>query len=366
MAPSRPRGYRHQSKGCKGLGEMATKMILTGDVNLMNVADPAVPFALVRDEFRATPIVFSNLECCLFTPPGGHSVEREGFFANPSAAGEALTSAGIIAVGIANNVNYGEAAIMGSIARLDQLGIAHTGAGADREAARAPAILQRDGISFGFLQRSSVYWPTGHEAGDNAPGIAVIRGHTAYQVPTHGSRPPANRPGVPPQIVTWADKQYLQWLADDIAALRARADVVVASFHWGLHREVLQYMAEIGHAAIDAGADLVIGHGPHYSLPVEVYRGKPIFYGLGSFSFHTGHGGVKHGDWLGMMARISWRDGGIESAAFQFVRHDARNRTVPRALGDEGAAFDEIACESAGFGATLAAQGDQVSIKLRA
>ena len=340
-------------------------MIFTGDVNLMNVADPTVPFALVQEEFRSTPIVFSNLECCLYAPPGEHSPEREGFFADPSIAGRALTSAGIAAVGIANNVNYGEAAIMASVACLDQLGIAHTGAGADRATARAPAILERDGIRFGFLQRSSVYWPTNHEAGDNAPGIAVIRGHTAYQVPNQGSRPPANRPGVPPQIVTWADRQYLQWLAADIAALRARADVVIGSFHWGLHREVLQYMTEIAHAAIDAGADLVVGHGPHYSLPVEIYRGKPIFYGLGSFSFHTGHGGVAHGDWLGMMARISWGDGGIESAAFQFVRHDARNRTVMRAVADEGAAFDQIAHESAGFGAVLAARGDQVSIELR-
>ncbi len=344
---------------------MATKMILTGDVNLMNVTDPTVPFAVVRDELRATPIVFSNLECCLYAPPGRRSLEREGFFADPSAAGETLTLAGIAAVGVANNVNYGEAAIMASIARLDQLGIAHTGAGADRAAARAPAIIERDEIRFGFLQRSSVYWPTNHEDGDNAPGIAVIRGHTAYQVPTQGSRPPANRPGVPPQIVTWADRQYLQWLAADIAALRTRANVVVASFHWGLHREVLQYMTEIGHAAIDAGADLVIGHGPHYSLPVEVYRGKPIFYGLGSFSFHTGHGGIAHGDWLGMMARISWANGGIEAATFQFVRHDARNRTVPCGLGDEGAAFDEIARESAGFGAILAARGDQVLVELR-
>jgi hypothetical protein len=208
---------------------MATKMILTGDVNLINVTDPTVPFALVQHEFRVTPIVFSNLECCLYTPPGGHSLEREGFFADPSVAGEALTAAGIAAVGIANNVNYGEAAILGSIARLDQLGIAHTGAGADREAARAPAIVERDGVLFGFLQRSSVYWPTNHEAGENSPGIAVIRGHTAYQVPTHGSRPPANRPGVPPQIVTWADKQYLQGLADDLVALRKRADVVLVS-----------------------------------------------------------------------------------------------------------------------------------------
>ena len=98
---------------------------------------------------------------------------------------------------------------------------------------------------------------------------------------------------------------------------------MVASFHWGLHREVLQYMTEIAHAAIDAGADLVIGHGPHYSLPVEVYRGKPIFYGLGSFSFHTGHGGGAHGDWLGMMVAVSWDGGGSRARRFQFVRHDA-------------------------------------------
>ncbi len=345
---------------------MATTMILTGDVNLMNVTEPSVPFALVRDEFRSAGIVFSNLECCLYAPPGGHSWEREGFFADPEAAGEALISGGIAAVGLANNVNYGEAAIIASIARLDRLGIAHTGAGADREAARAPAIITREGVRFGFLQRSSVYWPTGHEASDNAPGIAVIRGHTAYEVPTHGSRPPANRPGVPPLIVTWADPQDLRLLAADVAALRREADVVVASFHWGLHREVLRYMTEIGHTAIDAGADVVIGHGPHFSLPVEIYRGKPIFYGLGSFSFHTGHGGVAHGDWLGMMARVSWDGGAIESAAFQFVRHDERNRTLPRALADEAAAYDEIARASTGFGAVLSTEGDRVSITLRA
>src|SRR6266566_4002679 len=103
---------------------MATRMILTGDVNLMNVTDPAVPFALVKDEFRAADIVFCNLECCLYEPPSGHSVEHEGFYADPSIAGDALKSAGIHGVGIANNVNYGEAAITASIARLDQLGIA--------------------------------------------------------------------------------------------------------------------------------------------------------------------------------------------------------------------------------------------------
>jgi Bacterial capsule synthesis protein PGA_cap len=344
---------------------MATKMILTGDVNLMNVTDPAVPFSLVAEEFREADIVFSNLECCLYQPRSLHSVEHEGFFADPVIAGESLQTAGIQAVGIANNVNYGEPAIMGSITRLDELGVAHTGAGANRALARAPAILARNGVRFGFLQRSSVYWPTNHEAGEHTPGIAVIRGHTAYHAPMHGSRPPANRPGIPPEIVTWADPVYLQRLEEDIAALRGQAEVVVASFHWGLHKEVLHYMNEIAHRAIDAGADLVIGHGPHYSLPVEVYKGVPIFYGLGSFSFHTGHGGRAHGDWLGMMARVAWDGRRIARAAFQFVRHDRHNRTVLCPLANEGAAFDDIAQHSTGLGASLTARGDEVEIGLR-
>jgi poly-gamma-glutamate capsule biosynthesis protein CapA/YwtB (metallophosphatase superfamily) len=344
---------------------MTGKMILVGDVNLMNVADPAVPFAFVRDEFRDADIVFGNLECCLYQPSGGHSIEHEGFFADPDVAGEALLSGGFRAVGLANNVNYGEAAIMASIAQLDRLGIGHTGAGANRTVARAPAVVERNGVRFGFLQRSSVYWSTNHEAGGDAAGIAVIRGHTAYHVPMHGSRPPANRPGIPPEIVTWADPAYLQWLAEDIAALRERAEIVAASFHWGLHREVLQYMTEIAHRAIDGGADLVIGHGPHFSLPVEVYKGKPIFYGLGSFSFHTGHGGHQHGDWLGMMVRVSWDQRRIERATFQFVRHDRQNRTVPRKLAEEGEAFDDLAKRSAGFGSRFTPSGDEVEIDLR-
>ncbi len=65
-----------------------------------------------------------------------------------------------------------------------------------------------------------------------------------------------------------------------------------------------------------------------------------------------------------MMLRVSWDRGRIGHAAFQFVRHDDRNRTVPRALKDEGAAFDEIARRSAGFGAKLVARGDEVWIDL--
>src|SRR3954462_6252946 len=307
-----------------------TSLMLLGDVNLMNIQNPVMPFRIVGPELRDADLVFANLECCLYRLQEGHTVEHEGFFADPEIAGEALRAAGITAVGIANNVNYGAAAILGSIAELDRLGIAHTGAGANLEAASEPAILASGGSRIGFVQRSSVYWPTNHEATATGAGIAVLRGHTAYQVPMHKTRPeipPMNRPGVPPEVITWADRAYLHAFADQIAALRRETDLVVASCHWGLGEEVLDYITEIAHAAIDSGADIVVGHGPPYSLPVEVYRSKPIFYGLGSFSFHTGHGGRWHGDWIGMMARIEAgpagvKPGGVEGACFRFVRHN--------------------------------------------
>jgi len=350
----------------KGIFGMPT-LVLVGDVNLMNLDDPAVPFRRVRDEFAAADAVFGNLECLLYHPPDGHSVEQEGFFADPAIGGDALKLAGFCAVGLANNVNYGGAAILGSIARLDRLGITHAGAGENLAAACAPAIVERAGLRIGLVQRSSVYWPTNHEAGPQSAGIAALRAHTAYQVPAHKTRPeipPMNRPGIPPIVVTWPDRAYLAAFADDIGALRTQADIVVASCHWGLGEEVLDYMTEIAHAAVDAGADIVIGHGPHYALPVEAYKGKPIFYGLGSFSFHTGHGGRRHGDWIGMMARVTVDGGTVREAGFRFVRHNDVNETVLCPLVDEGATLARIEAHSARYGTKLETAGDRVRILL--
>jgi poly-gamma-glutamate capsule biosynthesis protein CapA/YwtB (metallophosphatase superfamily) len=342
-------------------------LILVGDVNLMNVDDPTVPFRRVADEFAGADAIFGNLECLLYHPPHGHGVEQEGFFADPAVAGEALRLGGFRAVGLANNVNYGGAAILGSIGQLDRLGIVHTGAGDNLAAARAPAIVECGGLRVGFVQRSSVYWPTNHEAGQRSAGIAALRGHTAYQVPAHKTRPeipPMNRPGVPPIIVTWADKAYLAAFVEDVAALRRRADIVVASCHWGLGEEVLDYMTEIAHAAIDAGADVVIGHGPHYSLPVEVYKGKPIFYGLGSFSFHTGHGGRRHGDWIGMMARVDFAPGAVGQAGFCFVRHNEANETVLCPLADEGETLGRLTDRASPTNTRLKPDGDWVRLAI--
>ncbi len=99
--------------------------------------------------------------------------------------GEALKLANIHAVGIANNVNYGAGNIAASIARLDEIGVLHTGAGPNLVAARAPAILERHDLRVGFLQRSSVYWsafrrPTGQASRlRSSPGRTQIISRTS-------------------------------------------------------------------------------------------------------------------------------------------------------------------------------------------
>lgn len=343
---------------------MSGTVILAGDVNLMNVTDATVPFRRIAETLHAAGAVFTNLECCLHLP-SHRSHDNEGFFADPKIGGEALRLSGIHAVGIANNVNYGAENISASIARLDQIGILHTGAGADLAAARTPALIVRNGLRVGVVQRSSVYWPTDHEAGTDAPGIAVLRGHTAYQVPIGRivpGMPPPNRPGVPPLVVTWADAGYLDEFRKDIAALRPQADIVVASCHWGLGRDQLQYMTDIAHGAIDAGADIVMGHGPHFPLPVEIYKGRPIFYGLGNLSFATGHLGRKHAGWIGLFVELEIERGAIACCRVRFVRSNADNESFFSRAADEAGTLADLTARSGKLGAHLAAEDDRVRV----
>jgi hypothetical protein len=89
----------------------------------------------------------------------------------------------------------------------------------------------------------------------------------------------------PAARLTTVQPEAAAWLSDDIAALRKRAGLVVVALHKGtVHTpaRIEPYEYELAHLAIDAGADLVVGHHAHIVRGIEFYRGKPIFHGLGN------------------------------------------------------------------------------------
>ena len=75
--------------------------------------------------------------------------------------------------------------------------------------------------------------------------------------------------------------------ADVAAARKAGADVVIVFPHWGTEYDPTPFAGQktLAEAAIDAGADLVIGNHAHWAGAIEVYKGKPIWYALGNFVF---------------------------------------------------------------------------------
>src|SRR2546426_2194214 len=345
---------------------MRQTMLLTGEINLKTVTDPTVPFGRVTTELGAADLVCANLECLLANPPAAYATHQaafhttsEGFSAGP-VAGETLKLAGFAGVGCANNVTYGEDAIRASLARLQALGIPVTGAGLNREEAHRPLIIEKHGVRFGFMQRTSIFWPRGQAAGPLSPGVATLAAHTAYQPRV------ANRAGVPPIILTMADATELDAYIEELTALRPQVDILISSHHWGLRGEVLQYQKQIAHAAVDAGADIIMGHGVHAITPIEVYKDKPIFYGLGCFAFNEGHGGrdstFEAVNWLGLLARVTVEDKQVVKVTCVPVRHNERNETLIRSASDERVEIDKLRADSKKLGTSLTMRGDELVV----
>jgi poly-gamma-glutamate synthesis protein (capsule biosynthesis protein) len=98
-------------------------------------------------------------------------------------------------------------------------------------------------------------------------------------------------------------------MVEDIKRAKEQADIVIMTDHWGLHhtRAVIpDYEFEVGHAAIDAGADLVLGTHPHILKGIEVYRGKVIAHSLANFALE-GWIAREEGE-LRMMRLKSWHE----------------------------------------------------------
>ncbi|MBI4330218.1 MAG: CapA family protein [Chloroflexi bacterium] len=199
---------------------------------------------------------------------------------NPGSV-SALRDAGFDIVSVASNhgMDYGEGCFLDNIDLLKKSGIAVIGGGKDGNEARRPVIIERNGARVGFLGYCSVL-PRGYEAKAGKPGIAPMRASTSYEQVDW-------QPGMPPRVLSAAHKEDLAAMLEDIKKARLLADVLVLSLHWGLHyipSSIAMYQKEIGHAAIDAGVDVILGHHALLLKGIEVYKGKVIFYGLGNFA----------------------------------------------------------------------------------
>ena len=108
-----------------------------------------------------------------------------------------------------------------------------------------------------------------------------MRGHTVYEQIEH------DQPGTPARVHTFPHIEDLAALTASIAELKAQVDVVILSHHAGIHfvpAVIPDYQRAVGRAAIDAGADLVLGCHAHILKGMEFYRGKLMVHSLANFA----------------------------------------------------------------------------------
>ncbi len=239
-------------------------------------------FRHVRDQLVGADITFGQLETAYSEEGSRGSSGPRGAVPHDVSNYAAIPHAGFDVISMASNHtgDWGADALLDCIGRFRRDGITVVGAGADIEEARRPGIIERGGTRVGFLAYCSVA-PEGYYAGQHKHGVAPMRAMTHYEA----FEP--DQPGGPPLISTHTNDADLAALIADISRLREQVDVLFVSLHWGLHFQrsrLADYQPVVAHAAIEAGADAVIGHHPHILKPVEVYQGRVIFYSLGNFA----------------------------------------------------------------------------------
>ena len=256
---------------------------LVGDV-LVDREDPPEVFSRVQPLLDAADVLFANLEGPYTDDP--HMPPSAPVQVLPAARNlDVYAQCGFDVVTMANNhvVDGGHAAMLDTRARLNAQGVATCGAGRDLAEARAPAIVEAGGLKIAFLGYASIF-PSGYEARSTVPGIAPMRAHNIY-VDAYDNY---HAPGCEPRVKTVPFDVDVKNLREDIANARERADLVVATFHWGDFMKpfhLTDHEVRTARFCIDEGADMVVGHHHHVLRGMEWYAGKPILYGLGHFVF---------------------------------------------------------------------------------
>jgi poly-gamma-glutamate synthesis protein (capsule biosynthesis protein) len=174
-------------------------------------------------------------------------------------------------------------AFFDTIDNLCQQQLPALGVGRNIEEARKPVIIECKGTKIAFLGYSSVSKEE-YFAERDRPGSAPLRAWTLYE-PMEPSQP-----GTPSRAHTFAKKTDMEAMKNDIKMARTQADILVVSMHCGIHMTpavIADYQKEYAYAAIDSGADLVLQHHAHILKGIEMYSGKPIFYGLANFAIEV-------------------------------------------------------------------------------
>lgn len=228
----------------------------------------------LRAELATGDVRFGNQEAPIGTIKTGRFDKKYTFLTPPRHA-EVLVDGGFDVVSLANNhaMDYGMPALKETFAWLESKGIKWAGAGLNLKDSRKPAIIERNGVTYGFLAYSNTYpeefWSTPSKGGNPF-------GHASY-------------------------------LKKDIPALRDKVDYLFVSFHWGSEKMTATktYQKELGRLAIDLGADGVFAHHPHVLQGFEHYKGKPIAYSLGNFLFASWSNSV----WDSAILKVRFVDG---------------------------------------------------------
>jgi hypothetical protein len=235
------------------------KLALAGDTMLGRKVAEAIALAgpefVVAEEVvaltQSADLFVLNLECCISDRGEPWPDPRKPFFFRaPPAATEVLTRLGVDCVTLANNhaLDFGLLALLDTFDHLTEAGIAWVGAGRRRDEARAPAVLEANGVRLGVLGCS-----------DHPPEFAA--------------RPASAG-------IAYVDLQRgLDWLPSAIEQLDV--DTLLVTPHWGpnMIREPLPYVCRAAAALRRAGATLVAGHSAHVFHGVQ----PGILYDLGDF-----------------------------------------------------------------------------------
>ena len=252
----------------------------TGDIGMAR-KDPDSIFDYVRDILQSGDLVFGQLEPCICSG-GSPAAQCRLPMRCGVSVGAAIRNAGYDVISFATNhcMDWGREACFLKLDVVKQNKNQVVGGGGDITEARRARIVTVKNTRIGFLGYNSVI-PQDYFANKERPGCAPARAITHYEQIEH------DQPGTPCRIYTYPVREDMAAIMEDIDRLRPQVDILIVSFHWGIHfipAVLADYQRDYAHAAIDHGADIILGHHPHILKPVEVYKGKTVIYSMGNFA----------------------------------------------------------------------------------